>query len=81
MELTTKLDDDRNSGEVIVMRSMSIKIAIIGRCKSTCMNSHADRDHAMCNIQNRSIPAVQLTQLRKLSNKKFQGTDVLKRSQ
>jgi hypothetical protein len=24
---------------------------------------HADRDHAMCNIQNRSIPAVQLTQL------------------
>jgi hypothetical protein len=29
---------------------------------------YADRDHAMCNIQNRSIPAVQLTQLRKLSN-------------
>jgi hypothetical protein len=42
---------------------------------------HADRDHAMCNIQNRSIPAVQLTQLRKLSNKSFQGTGVLKSSQ
>jgi hypothetical protein len=35
----------------------------------------------MCNIQNRSIPAVQLTQLRKLSNKNFQGTGVLKSSQ
>jgi hypothetical protein len=32
---------------------------------------HADRDHAMCNIQNRSFPVVQLTQLRKLSNKNF----------
>jgi hypothetical protein len=42
---------------------------------------HADRDHAMCNIQNRSIPAVQLTQLRKLSNKNFQSTGVLKSSQ
>jgi hypothetical protein len=42
---------------------------------------HSDRDHAMCNIQNRSIPAVQLTQLRKLSNKNFQGTGVLKSSQ
>jgi hypothetical protein len=42
---------------------------------------HADRDHAMCNIQNRSIPAVQLTQLRKLSIKNFQGTGVLKSSQ
>jgi hypothetical protein len=42
---------------------------------------HADRDHAMCNMQNRSIPAVQLTQLRKLSNKNFQGTGVLKSSQ
>jgi hypothetical protein len=41
---------------------------------------HADRDHAMCNIQNRSIPAVQLTQLRNLSNKNFQGTGVLKNS-
>jgi hypothetical protein len=39
---------------------------------------HADRDHAMCNIQNRSIPAVHLTQLQKLSNKNFQGTGVLK---
>jgi hypothetical protein len=39
---------------------------------------HADRDHAMCNIQNRSIPAVQLTQLRKLV---FQVTGVLKSSQ
>jgi hypothetical protein len=29
----------------------------------------ADRDHAMYNIQNRSIPVVQLTQLRKLPNK------------
>jgi hypothetical protein len=42
---------------------------------------HEDRDHAMCNIQNRSIPAVQLTQLRKLSNKDFQDTGVLKSSQ
>jgi hypothetical protein len=41
----------------------------------------AGRDHAMCNIQNRSIPAVQLTQLRKLSNKNVQGTSVLKSSQ
>jgi hypothetical protein len=24
-----------------------------GRCKGTCMELHADRDHAMCNIQNR----------------------------
>jgi hypothetical protein len=38
---------------------------------------NADRDHAMCNIQNRSIQAVQLTQLRKLSNKIFHGTGVL----
>jgi hypothetical protein len=35
----------------------------------------------MCNIQNRSIPAVQLTQLRKLPNKNFHGTGVLKSSQ
>jgi hypothetical protein len=42
---------------------------------------HGDRDHAMCNFQIRSIPAVQLTQLRKLSNKNFQGTGVLKSSQ
>jgi hypothetical protein len=35
----------------------------------------------MCNIQNRSIPAVKLTQLRKLSNKNFQGTGALKSSQ
>jgi hypothetical protein len=34
---------------------------------------HADRDHAMCIIQNRSIPAVQLTQLRKLSNENFRA--------
>jgi hypothetical protein len=34
---------------------------------------HADRDHAMCNIQNRSIPVVQLTQLRKVSNKTFRA--------
>jgi hypothetical protein len=40
---------------------------------------HANRD-AMSNIQNRSIPAVQLTQLQKLSNKNFQGTGVLKSS-
>jgi hypothetical protein len=32
---------------------------------------HADRDHAMCNIQNRSFPVVQLTQLRKLSKNNF----------
>jgi hypothetical protein len=28
---------------------------------------HADRDHAMYNIQSRTIPAVQLAQLQKLS--------------
>jgi hypothetical protein len=32
---------------------------------------HADRDHAMYNIYNRSIPVVQLTQLQKLSIKNF----------
>jgi hypothetical protein len=42
---------------------------------------HADRDHAMCNIQTRSIPAVQLIQLRKLSNKNFQGTGILQSTQ
>jgi hypothetical protein len=42
---------------------------------------NADRDHAMCNIQNRSIQAVQLTQLRKLSNKIFHGTGVLHSSE
>jgi hypothetical protein len=42
-----------------------------GRCKGTCMELHADRDHAMCNIQNHSIPVVQLTQLRKPANKNF----------
>jgi hypothetical protein len=42
---------------------------------------HADTDHAMCNIQNRSMPVVQLTQLLKLSNKNFYGTGVLKNSQ
>jgi hypothetical protein len=42
---------------------------------------NADRDHAMRNIQNQSIPAVQLTQLLKLSNKNFQGTGVLKSSE
>jgi hypothetical protein len=41
----------------------------------------ADRDHATCNIQNRSIPALQLTQLQKLSNKNFRGPGVLKSSQ
>jgi hypothetical protein len=33
---------------------------------------HADRvHHAMCNIQNCSIPVVQITQLKKLSKKNF----------
>jgi hypothetical protein len=36
---------------------------------------HADKDQAM---QNRTIPVVQLTQLQKLSNQKFEGTCVLK---
>jgi hypothetical protein len=35
---------------------------------------HAGRDRHMCNIQNWSIPAVQLTQLRKLSYNIFWGT-------
>jgi hypothetical protein len=40
---------------------------------------HAQRDHPMCNIRNRSIPVgPQLTQLRKLSNENFQGTGVIK---
>jgi hypothetical protein len=34
---------------------------------------HADRDHGMCNIQNRTIPVAQLTQLKKLSTKKQFG--------
>jgi hypothetical protein len=32
---------------------------------------HADRNDAMCNLQNRTIPVVQLTQLQKLSTKNF----------
>jgi hypothetical protein len=40
---------------------------------------HADRDHAMYNIQNRTIPVVQLTQLQNLFTKTFLGTGVLKR--
>jgi hypothetical protein len=42
---------------------------------------HANRDHAMCNIQNRSIPVAQLTQLGKLSNENLLGIGVLKSSQ
>jgi hypothetical protein len=42
---------------------------------------HADSDHAMCNIQNSTIPVVQLTHFQKLSTKNFEGTDVLKRLQ
>jgi hypothetical protein len=34
---------------------------------------NADREHAMCNIQNRSIPVVQLTQLQKLSITTFRA--------
>jgi hypothetical protein len=32
---------------------------------------HVGRDHAMCNIQNRSIPVAQLTEIQKMSNKSF----------
>jgi hypothetical protein len=35
---------------------------------------HAGRDHGMCNIQNRTIPEVQLTHLHKLFIKNFEGT-------
>jgi hypothetical protein len=35
---------------------------------------HADREHAMCNIQNRPILVVQLAQVQKLSTKDFDGT-------
>jgi hypothetical protein len=42
---------------------------------------YADTEHAMCNIQNRTIPVLQLTQLRKLSNENFQGMCVIKRLQ
>jgi hypothetical protein len=46
-----------------------------GVAKSTCMNSmfRADKDYAVCNIQNRSIAVEQLTQLRKLSKKNLLG--------
>jgi hypothetical protein len=46
--------------------------------ESTGMNFRADGDHAMCNIQNRTIPIVQLRQLQKQSAKNFQGTGALK---
>jgi hypothetical protein len=59
----------------------SVQVAANGALQKDMHEFHADRDHAMCNIQNRSILAVQLTQLRKLSNKDFQGTGVLKSSQ
>jgi hypothetical protein len=39
---------------------------------------HADRNHAMCNIQNLTIPVVQLTQLQKTPTKIVWGTGVLK---
>jgi hypothetical protein len=39
---------------------------------------HAEEDHDMCNIQDRTIPVVQLTQLQKLSTESFEGTGVLK---
>jgi hypothetical protein len=39
---------------------------------------HADRDRAMCTIQSRSIPVLQPTQLRKLSNKNWLGPAALK---
>jgi hypothetical protein len=34
---------------------------------------HEDKDHAMCNLQNRTIPVVQLTQLQNLSPREFLG--------
>jgi hypothetical protein len=37
---------------------------------------HAARDHAMCNIEHRFIPVVQVTQLRKLSNENFKGSSL-----
>jgi hypothetical protein len=38
---------------------------------------HEDGDHAMCNIQNHTIPEVQLIQCKKLSIQNFKGTGVL----
>jgi hypothetical protein len=46
----------RASPEFIVQSSA-------GSCRSTCKNSMQIGDHALCNIQNRTIPAVQHTQL------------------
>jgi hypothetical protein len=44
---------------------------VVVRALQTYMHEfHADRDHAMRNIQNRTIPVVQLTQLQ-LSMKNF----------
>jgi hypothetical protein len=37
---------------------------------------HAHRDHAMCNIQNRTIPAVKLAKFPKLSTKNSSGIGV-----
>jgi hypothetical protein len=38
---------------------------------------HADRDNAMCNSQNCTIPVVQLTQFQKLSIKDFKSLGAL----
>jgi hypothetical protein len=52
---------------------------MLQRSKQTCrvlqkyMHGHADRDHAMCSFQKRTIPVVQLTQLHKLSTKIFRA--------
>jgi hypothetical protein len=46
----------------------------VGALEKYTLKFHADRDHAMCNIQNHFIPVVQLTRLRTLSNTIFWGT-------
>jgi hypothetical protein len=62
-----------NSASVLIVKGLVAH----GALHKYMHGFHADRDHAMCNIQNRSIAAVQKKQLQNLSNKKnFQGTGV-----
>jgi hypothetical protein len=43
----------------------------VRHCKSTSHKFHADRDHAMCNIQNRTTPNVKLTEHTELTTHIF----------
>jgi hypothetical protein len=64
-----------DSGLDVANLSVGHPSAITFRALQKYMHEfHVGRDHALCNSQNRFIPVVQLTQLRKLSNKTFKGT-------